>query len=160
MPNQQHEAYATALSPPDRILPVESRCLNSETRSTHTTRSRNSFAYQRPFHPRLNPSLTDIRSWRNSLTSCEDLSVSSGIPGVGYYSGKGIKWVGEKILDCITAFEIRRRIWVIKRTVATLEKSTSTGVVKRLSRNEKQLHRLTDDLLELSSCDLFARLHH
>lgn len=57
-------------------------------------------------------------------------SASSGVPGIGYLSGKGIKWVGLKILDGFAEVEIRRRRLLIPRVVkkiANLPPDERTG---------------------------------
>jgi len=117
---------------------------------------RNSFTYERPFQVRFhNPSLTDIRSWRGSLSSDGMSSLSSGIPGPGYLCGKAIKWVGEKILDAVTRLEIRRRVWVIGRLIKYIKEAPLGDLQNLVLKQEKSLHRLVDDLLELSSYALF-----
>lgn len=86
-------------------------------------------------------------------------STSSGIQGPGYLSGKLIKWVGEKILDAVTLFEIRRRMWLIERFIKHLEKEPEETRWKWLLKKEKSFYRIADDLLELSSYELsFNRL--
>jgi hypothetical protein len=121
--------------------------------------SRNTITYQRPFHLRPKPSLSDIRSLRSSFISSEfDTSTSSSVqPGIGYLSGKLINWVGEKILDVITPIEVRRRIWVIGNLIKQMEKESSTVLQYRILSKGQVLHRLVDDLLELSSYVWFSR---
>jgi hypothetical protein len=123
--------------------------------------SRNTITYQRPFHLHPKPSLSDIRSLRSSFVSSEfDTSSSSSVqPGIGYLSGKLINWVGEKILDVVTPIEIRRRIWVIGNLIKQMEKESSTVLQHRILAKGQVLHRLVDDLLELSSyvwCSIFS----
>lgn len=102
--------------------------------------------FQEPFRFYLNPSLSELQSWRSSISS-----TSSGMPGPGHLSGKAIEWVGERILDAITPLEIRRRIWLIKRFVGRLEKEPEGTRWKWLLKKQKSFPRLANDLLELSS---------
>ena len=72
-------------------------------------------------------------------------------PGIGYLSGKAIKWVGEKILDAVTVVEVRRRVWVIGNLISKIEEESPEGLLRRVLKNEKSFHRAVDDLLEISS---------
>jgi hypothetical protein len=149
---RQHNGFATLLVPPKDISCAAQHNQGSDSEFVPSGRSRNSITYQRPFRFQINPSLTDIRSWRNSLSSDEESFTSSVTPGIGYLSGTAIKWVGEKILDlAITPLAVRRRIWVINRMINRMEKEPIDKFEKRILRKETSLHRLVDDLLELSS---------
>lgn len=110
--------------------------------------------YRRPFRLKRNISLTDLQSWRRSCSSDGEsfsTATSSHHLGIGYFSGKAIKWVGEKILDIITPIEINRRAWVIKRLLKTLEKQSYSSLPDKVFSNTKSIHRFVDDLLELST---------
>jgi len=124
---------------------------NSDTNVAHSVGSRDVVVYHRPFRFQLNPSLTDIRSIRSSLSSINSSTASSGIPGPGYILGKIIKLTGEKILDALTIVEIRRRVWLDKRVVKQLEKKSSKDIERMFKKKGKAVLRLVDDLLELSS---------
>ena len=125
--------------------------LQSDINSLCSAGSRNVIPYDRPFHLQFNPSLTDIRSWRNNLSSDRSSSASSGNPGLGYLSGKAIKWIGEQLLDMFSPLEIRRRIWVDKRLIKRMERLSLNEAKRLLSRKWKPILRLANDLLELSS---------
>ena len=70
---------------------------------------------------------------------------SSGIPGPGYYSGKAIKWFGEKCLDGIENFIILKRCWQHQYRLRRWEASTD-GV----AMCKEQFFELLEDMLELS----------
>jgi hypothetical protein len=103
--HDQHDCTATLLAPPKCIIQSIKPPAWSDAASIITTRSGRTIEYQRPF--RLgNLSLTDLRSMRTrlhdsvSLTSGSSSSIaSSGVPGIGYLSGKAVKWIGMQILD-------------------------------------------------------------
>jgi hypothetical protein len=108
--------------------------------------------YKRPFRLKRNISLTDLQSWRRSCSSDgNSFSTSSHLPGIGYFSGKAIKWIGEKMLDIITPIEINRRAWVINRLLKTLEKQSFDSLPDKVFLKKKSIHRLVNDLLELST---------
>ncbi|KAF8516251.1 hypothetical protein JB92DRAFT_2273613 [Gautieria morchelliformis] len=48
-------------------------------------------------------------SFSESVTSAGFTSISSGVPGPGYFGGKAIKWLGEKGLNTIQFTLIKRR---------------------------------------------------
>jgi hypothetical protein len=62
--------------------------------------------------------------------------------------------VGEKILDIVLPLEIRRRVWVIKRFIMRMEKTSDAARLSWLIKREKSVYRVVDDLLELSSYGL------
>lgn len=126
------------------MLPSDAHFLNQTVPSM-------SIVLQKHFHFRPNPSLSDLRSWHNSLSASSLTSVN---PGPGYLSGKAIKWVGEKILDALTPLEIRRRMWLIERFVRHLEGQPAETRWKWLVQRKKSVNRLVDDLLELSAYEL------
>jgi hypothetical protein len=152
----QHDAYATLFVPPPSIASASTDSDTTTIHSSYSTSSHISMRYKRPFRLKRNISLTDLQSWRRSCSSDGDsfstsFSTSSHHPGIGYFSGKAIKWIGEKILDIITPIEINRRAWVINRLLKTLEKQSSDSLPDKIFLNKKSIHRLVDDLLELST---------
>ena len=66
-------------------------------------------------------------------------------------SGKGILWVGEKILDAIEAIEPRRQIWIMNRAVKRIVKLPSESRRQWMLKNKSTMLRHVDHLLELSS---------
>jgi len=152
-----HDAYATLLVPPESILRLSVQNPNSDTGVAHSVGSRDIVAYHRPFRFQLNPSLTDIRSMRSSLSSNNLSTASSGIPGPGYILGKFIKLTGEKMLDTVTAVEILRRVWLDKRMVKQMEKRSAEDIERTFKKRGKAVLQLVDDLLELSSNDYKAK---
>ena len=153
----QNDAYATLLYPPESIIP-SSFYANLDSNSLRGAGLRNAITYHRPFRFKLDPSLTDLRSWRNSLSSDGDgSSTSSGVPEPGCLAGNGIKWLGGQILGFLAWSEMRRRIWVDKRLIKQMEKKSSHDVRRLLSRKQKSFFRLVNDLLELSSYDRLSK---
>jgi len=139
------------LVPPNTVVPANLRLRQPDANSVGSRPSRNTITYQRPFRARLNSSLTDLRSMRNTLSSKTSFVSSSVIPGVGYISGKAIYWTGEKFLSGVIAADCYRRLWVIKRIVKRSEKLPEEARRKWASKREKYLSSCLDDLLELSS---------
>jgi len=78
------------------------------------------------------------------------LSLSSG-----YLSGKAIKWVVKKILDAATPLVIRRQLRAIERLIKYMKDAPIDDLPNLFLMQEKSLHRLVDDLLELYSYALF-----
>jgi len=74
------------------------------------------------------------------------LSLSSG-----YLSGKAIKWVAKKILDAATPLVIRRQLRAIERLIKYMKDAPIDDLPNLFLKQEKSLHRLVDDLLELYS---------
>lgn len=144
--------------PPNRI-PSASRHLNQlDSNSIKTTTSRSTIKYQRPFRFRGNTSLTDLRSVQvrlrdsviSSTTTSSNSTASSGVPGIGYLSGKGIKWVGIQMLNVILPLEMRRRRRVIRKFI---ERMVELPVEKRaiwLIKRAPKVTRILEDLLEFS----------
>jgi hypothetical protein len=116
--------------------------------STHST---NRITYQRPFRFQLNPSLSDLRSWRNRCFSDQSTGSSSVVPGIGYLSGNAIEWVGEKILSGIMAIESRRLIWSARRLINKMERVPENERIEWSTMRHNRLNRGLDSLLELSS---------
>jgi hypothetical protein len=91
---------------------------------------------------------------RDSLSSTSVVSTttaSSGVPGIGYVSGKGVKWLGERILNAFVPLEIRRRRWVIRRLVKRIDKIPVEQCAVWLVKKESKITRAVENLLELSS---------
>jgi hypothetical protein len=78
-------------------------------------------------------------------------SASSGVPGIGYLSGKGIKWVGLKMLDAFAEVELRRRRRMIPRLVARIGDLPADERTAWMANNQNQIYRSLEDILELSS---------
>jgi hypothetical protein len=78
-------------------------------------------------------------------------TASSGIPGVGYLSGKAVKWVGVKILSSLEAVEIRRRIWLIRRLIKRASQIPEDQLVPWLMTRNCAVTRTIEDLFELTS---------
>jgi hypothetical protein len=112
--------------------------------------------YQRPF--RLsNLSLTDLQSMRirlrNSVssTSFSWSSITSfGVPGIGYLSGKVIKWAGMQILNGFVPLEIHRQRWVIRGLVKRMDAIPVADLAVWLVKNEWKISHVIENLLELS----------
>lgn len=85
-----------------------------------------------------------------SLSSYTSLA-SSGIPGIGYLSGKGVKWVGLKMLDVIAELEIRKRRRLISKLVKRIRNLPADQRIEWMVKNQSQMNRTIEDVLELSS---------
>jgi hypothetical protein len=71
-------------------------------------------------------------------------------------TGTGLVWVGEKLLDAFTPIAIRRRAFLMRRFLKRLD-SLNPGPAGRLFlQKRKEVERMLDDLLELSS---YAQLY-
>jgi len=95
-----------------------------------------------------------VRLSSSISSSCSDFtlsSTSSGVPGIGHLSGKGIKWLGLQILKGVGVIEIARRRWVITRLVSEMGKLDANGWENWLLAKEQKVRRAAEDLLELSS---------
>lgn len=87
----------------------------------------------------------------SSNTAFSSSAASSGIPGIGYLSGKVVKWVGLQILEGFNAVEILRRQWVIHRLVQRMGGIPADQRAEWIVQREEKINRKVDDLLELSS---------
>lgn len=87
----------------------------------------------------------------SSNTAFSSSAASSGIPGIGYLSGKVVKWVGLQILEGLNAVEILRRQWVIHRLVKRMGGIPADQRAEWIVKREEKINRKVDDLLELSS---------
>ena len=85
-----------------------------------------------------------------SSSALSSSTTSSGVSGIGYFSGKVVKWVGLRLLDGYAFMEIRRRRWVIKRFVKQIEDVSKDERAEWLVKRERKVNRTMDDLLELS----------
>jgi len=85
-----------------------------------------------------------------SSSALSSSTTSSGVSGIGYVSGKVVKWVGLRLLDGYAFMEIRRRRWVIKRFVKRIEDVSKDERAEWLVKRERKVNRTMDDLLELS----------
>jgi hypothetical protein len=151
----QDKGEATLLIPPKSIIPEATNALQSDVRSIGSTSSRYTIQYQRPFQVKANPSLTDLRSaqvrLRHSITISMLSSESSGMPGIGYLSGKVVKWVGMQMLKAFTSIEIYRRRWIIGKLVKEMGKMDLSRRGDWLVEKQREINRAVDDMLELSS---------
>jgi hypothetical protein len=86
-------------------------------------------------------------------------STSSSIPGIGYLSGKGIKWVGLKVLDAFAGVELRRRRWMISRLVKKIDEIPADDRTRWITKKQHQINRTIQDLLELSSYVTWAFIY-
>jgi hypothetical protein len=127
--------------------------------SVRSSRSSNTIPYQRPIRWQRNPSLTDIRSMRmrlrNSIASSSNSALStstgsSGVPGIGYLSGRAVKWTGVRILDGLESLAIFRRRRVINGFIKKLETIRDQDRTKWILKRERTVKRASEDLLELS----------
>lgn len=143
--------------PPKAIDPSSKHPDQSDNDSTKSTSSRSTIQYQRHFRLRGNTSLADLRSIKRRLrdsvisTTSTASTASSGVPGIGYLSGKGIKWVGIQMLNVIVPLEMRRRRQVIRKFI---KRMAELPVEKRaiwLIRRARKVTYILEDLLEFSS---------
>ena len=153
----QYDGEATLLVPPEPITSISP--FQSEMSSTLSTNSSCTIPYQRPSSFQGNQSLTDLRSMqttlRNSLavssrSSMSMSTISSEVTGIGYLSGRAIKWVGMQILDGLVPLEIRRRRWAIRKLVKQIANIPDAERAQWLVANETRVNRSLEDLLELS----------
>lgn len=153
----QHNGEATLLSPPVGLLPSK---LESESASIRSMSSSNTTEYRQHFRWQTNPSLMDLRLAKNelrqSLTSLSSSELSSStassvVPGIGYMSGKVVKWVGLQILDGLGALEIRRRRWIIRRLMAQMSAVPESQIETWVMKREAQVNHTIEDLVELTS---------
>lgn len=86
-----------------------------------------------------NPSESDIST------------ASSGIPGIGYFSGKAVKWVGEQMLDAFILLEIPRRRRIINDLVSQLKNIHVQDRSKWIFERKRKINRAIEDLLELTT---------
>ena len=98
-----------------------------------------------PSHRRnvRSPTLVATASLRDSLSS----RPSSGVLGPGYYSGKAIKWFGQKCINGVESVIIFKRCWQYQYRLK--QWSSSKGDAAR-SKRDKQFFTMLGDLLELS----------
>jgi len=87
-----------------------------------------------------------------TLESSKSLCASSGVLGVGYYSGKALKWLGEQMLIALEDSIIMKRLGQHRRTLrlwncARWEKMDSP---ERAMKKQKELFAVIEDVLELS----------
>lgn len=101
---EQHNGEATLLIPPKGGFQSSTPRTESDAVSIRSLQPSSTIQYQCPFRWQSNLSSTDVRSTqarlRNSIASSSSNSfstASSGVPGIGYLSGKAVKWVGSKI---------------------------------------------------------------
>lgn len=86
-----------------------------------------------------------------SYSSSTLSTASSGVPGIGYLSGKMIKQTGLNILKVVEAVEIFRRRRIIKQLATDMDALEPDNLAKWLVQKEQKLNRAIADILELSS---------
>lgn len=149
-------------SPPNSIVPSNNSSPGSDAASATSRASNRNFQHRCPSgRCYTNPSLTDLRYIRTRLrgsicssseaVTSSSTSASSGVPGIGYLSGKGVKWVGLQILDAVSFVEMRRRVWIIGRMSKRIDKMAPDKRTIWLLKNERKVNRTIEDLFELSS---------
>jgi hypothetical protein len=148
-------------APPTSLL-QSPRYSTSDAASATSAFTLNTIEHQRRFSWNHNPSLADLRSMRNRLrtsiaSSSESTSTvsassgSSGVPGIGFLSGKAVKWTGLQILQSLNTLEIHRRRWVIRRLLNRAKKVPVHEFAGWLVKEEKNINRTIEDILELMS---------
>ena len=130
----QCAAEATASQPPDGILMPRA--------SAGSPASLVRAVSIPPSHRRnvKSPTLCTTSSIRDTLSS----RPSSGVPGPGYYSGKAIKWLGEKCLQGIEDAVIFKRCWQHESHLKRWLASRSIG------KEREELFKFLEDAIELS----------
>ncbi|KAF8588587.1 hypothetical protein K439DRAFT_597079 [Ramaria rubella] len=148
-----YEGRATTLQPPvDVLAPTVKRVHLSDGSSTLRII---------PFVPSRRRTRLHIlarsASFRERLESTvlfSSLPPSSGIPGIGYYSGKGIKWLGERSLDAMDDLIIFKRtlqylIWLDEREKEVVRLSPTIQLAVG-NNTEKKVFNILEDALEMS----------
>jgi hypothetical protein len=87
----------------------------------------------------------------DSLSLTSSSTTSSIVPGIGYLSGKVIKWVGVRMLNALIPLEIRRRRWLIRKLIERINRIPLDEAAAWLVRKERKITLAVDNLLELSS---------
>ena len=128
---------ATTSQPPDGILtcrsPVGDLSTSMQAVSIPPSHRRNA----------KSPMLCTTSSLSGRLSS----TPSSGVPGPGYYSGKGMKWIGRKCLNVIENAIIFKRCWQYQYR---LRKWEASGGGAAAGKRKKQFFEMLGDMLELS----------
>lgn len=78
-------------------------------------------------------------------------TASSGVPGIGYLSGKTVKWTGTNILKAVDAVVILKRQHFIKQLATEVEALDADDLAVWLVQKERKLSRAIGYILELSS---------
>lgn len=150
------------MTPPTGLVATK---LSPDRSDVISSISRKTIEYQRPFQWQANPSLTDLRSIQKKLrgsyhsslasasssTALSSSTASSGIPGIGYLSGKVVKWVGIQMLSSVVPLEIRRRRRIIHRLVTKIDELPVDERAMWMSKRTVKIKRAIEDLIELSS---------
>jgi hypothetical protein len=136
-------AEATAAQPPDGVLTSDSR----DTPSNPADGSLRAVLIP-PSHRRniRSPALAATASLRESLKRSSISEASSGVPGPGYYSGKALKWLGEKTLNVLEDATIFKRAYQYRYQLKRWEKLEGTLGIE----NQKKLFKMLEDMLEMS----------
>ena len=77
-------------------------------------------------------------------------SGSSGVPGIGYLSGKTVKWVGVQILNAVDPVVIIVRRRYIHRLIKRIRQISVEKRADWMVKRELTILRAVEDLLELS----------
>jgi hypothetical protein len=93
-----------------------------------------------------------IQSRHPTSHSSSTLSTaSSGVPGIGYLSGKAVKWTGVNVLKVVGAAETFRRRRFINQLAAEVEALDPDDLANWLVQKEQNLNHAIADILEFSS---------
>jgi hypothetical protein len=150
--SKQHNGEATLFSPPTDAFQESLPHSESDVVSVRSLETQRIAQYQRPFRWGCNLSLTDLRSVRTRLSN-SNISTStgsSGVPGIGYQSGKVVKWFGVQMLGAISQLVIFRRRRVIKMLIKRIETIPRLQRSEWVLKNEGKINRAVEELLELT----------
>lgn len=86
-----------------------------------------------------------------STSALSTSTASSGVAGIGYLSGKAVKWVGVQMLDVIEPLVIFRRRRIIHGLIKQLKTVPVQDCSEWLFKRKRTLNRAVEDLLELST---------
>lgn len=150
--SKQHNGEATLFNPPTDAFQESLPHSESDVVSVRSLETSRIVQYQRPFRWGYNLSLADLRSMRTRLSN-SNMSIStgsSGVPGIGYQSGKAVKWLGVQMLGAISQLVIFRRRRVIKMLIKRIETIPRLQRSEWVLENEGKINRAVEELLELT----------
>ena len=151
--SKQHNGEATLFNPPTDAFQESMPHSESDVVSVRSLQTPSIVQYQRPFRWGRNPSLTDLRSMRTRLSN-SNISTStgsSGVPGIGYQSGKVVKWLGVQMLGAISQLVIFKRRRVIKMLIKKIETIPEIQRSEWVLEKEGKINRAVEELLELTT---------
>ena len=73
-------------------------------------------------------------------------TASSGVPGIGYLSGKAVKWLGLQILSGFATVQIYRRQWVIHRLAKQVENMPGERRTEWIFKRERDINHKIEEL--------------